>query len=67
MKAIVEKYNIGEMITGHDPAYLAGKLDEMLNNKEKLAIYHENLKKAASELCWENEQKELIRIFQDYV
>jgi glycosyltransferase involved in cell wall biosynthesis len=67
MKAIVEKYNIGEMITSHDPVYLAGKMDDMLNNKEKLALYRENLKKAASELCWENEQQELIGIFRDYV
>jgi glycosyltransferase involved in cell wall biosynthesis len=67
MKAIVEKYDIGEMITSHDPVYLAGKMDEMLYNKEKLAIYRENLKKAALELCWENEQQELTRIFQDYV
>jgi glycosyltransferase involved in cell wall biosynthesis len=67
MKAIVEKYNIGEMITSHDPVYLAGKMDDMLNNRVKLAFYRENLKKAAPELCWENEQQELIRIFQDYV
>jgi len=67
MKAIVEKYNIGEMITSHDPLYLAEKMDEMLDNKERLAFYRNNLKIAASELCWENEQQELIRIFQDYV
>jgi glycosyltransferase involved in cell wall biosynthesis len=67
MKAIVEKYKIGEMITSHDPVYLAEKLDEMLSNKEKLAFYKENLLIAATELCWENEEKELIRIFQNYV
>jgi len=67
MKAIVERYNIGEMITSHDPVYLAEKMDGMLNNKEKLTLFRENLKTAASELCWENEQKELMRIFKDYV
>lgn len=67
MKAIVEKYNIGEMITSHDPVYLAEKMDEMLDNKEKLAFYRENLKIAATELCWENEEKELIGIYQNYV
>jgi glycosyltransferase involved in cell wall biosynthesis len=67
MKAIVEKYIIGEMITSHDPVYLAEKMDEMLNNKEKLALFRENLETAASELCWENEQQKLISIFQDYV
>ena len=67
MKTIVEKYNIGEMITSHDPVSLAGKMDEMLNDKEKLAMYRENLKIAAGELCWENEEQELIRMFHDYV
>jgi glycosyltransferase involved in cell wall biosynthesis len=67
MRSIVEKYNIGEMITSHEPVYLAEKMDEMLNNKEKLAFYHDNLKNAARELCWENEQQKLISIFQDYV
>jgi glycosyltransferase involved in cell wall biosynthesis len=67
MKTIVEQYNIGAMIASHDPAYLAEKMDNMLNDQAKLAFYRENLKIAASELCWENEQQELIRIFQDYV
>jgi glycosyltransferase involved in cell wall biosynthesis len=67
MKAIVEKYNIGEMITSHDPVNLAEKIDDMLNNKEKLCLYRQNLKQAASELCWENEERELVKIFKDYV
>jgi glycosyltransferase involved in cell wall biosynthesis len=67
MKAIVDKFKIGEMITSHDPVYLAGKIDDMLNNEEQLELYRENLKKAASELCWENEETGLIKIFREYV
>jgi hypothetical protein len=67
MKTIVGKYTIGEMIDSHDPFKLAEKMDAMLNNKEKLALYRENLKIAARELCWENEEQELIRIFNEYV
>ena len=66
MKTIVDRYNIGEMITSHDPEKLAGKMDEMLNDREKLALYRENLRIAAGELCWENEEDELIRIFKEY-
>ena len=66
MKAIVEKYLIGEMIENHDPETLAGKLDNMLSDTARLAFYRENLVKAASELCWENEEKELISIFKEY-
>jgi glycosyltransferase involved in cell wall biosynthesis len=67
MKAIVEKYNIGEMIDNHSPLYLAEKMDEMLKNEEKLALYRKNLLYAARELCWENEEKELRQIFKEYV
>lgn len=66
MQAIVERYSIGAMIENHDPVYLAGKLDEMLTNKEKLLLYRQNLVKAADDLCWENEEKKLIRIFEPY-
>jgi glycosyltransferase involved in cell wall biosynthesis len=67
MKTIAEKYNIGEMITSHDPQKLAEKMDSMMGNKEKLLLYRENLKAASIDLCWENEEKELIAIFRDHV
>ena len=63
MVAILDHYFIGETIEKHDPEYLAGKLDEMLTNPERLALYKQNLAKAAGELCWENEEKKLLLIF----
>lgn len=66
MKAIVETYQIGEMIDSHDRDDLAAKFDTMLGNPQKLGFYRKNLEKAAAELCWENEQPELIRIFEPY-
>ena len=67
MKAIVDKYQIGETIKNHDPRYLADKLDAMLNASEKLADYRLNLKKAAEVFCWENEESTLMKIFEPYV
>jgi glycosyltransferase involved in cell wall biosynthesis len=67
MKAIIEKYSIGEMIDSHEPQYLANKFDKMLTDKEKLSVYRQNLKKAAEDLCWENEEQEFIKIIQQYV
>jgi glycosyltransferase involved in cell wall biosynthesis len=67
MKAIVEKYNIGEMIASHDPVYLAEKIDDMLTIPERLSLYRRNMIHAADELCWENEGKTLINIFREYV
>lgn len=67
MKQIVEKYNIGEMIDGHDPEYLAGKFDAMLSDTARLNQYRKNLEQAAANLCWENEEKKLKEIFSPYV
>lgn len=67
MKAIVEKYNIGELIAGHEPVYMAGRFDEMLENTMKLEIFRENLRKASADLCWEKEEPEFIKIFEPYV
>ena len=67
MKAVVEQYGIGEMIGSHDPEYLATKFDSLLGQDEKLSFYRENLEKAAADLCWENEEQELMNIYLPYV
>jgi glycosyltransferase involved in cell wall biosynthesis len=66
MKTIVEKYDIGEMIERHDADYLAGKIDAMLNDPEKISVYKKNLDAAARDLCWENEEAALMRILEPY-
>ncbi|MEI7664147.1 MAG: glycosyltransferase family 4 protein, partial [Bacteroidota bacterium] len=60
MKAIVDRYLIGDYLESHDPAALAEKIDSMLNDPEKLAFYKKNMEKAARELCWENEESRLL-------
>jgi glycosyltransferase involved in cell wall biosynthesis len=67
MKTIVEKYSIGEMIEDHDPVHLAKQIDELLSHKDKLTQYQENLKIAAKDLCWENEEPVLMSIYRPYV
>ncbi|MFH0757122.1 MAG: glycosyltransferase [Bacteroidota bacterium] len=62
MKAILDKYFIGEVIESHDPKHIAEKLDGMLLNETRLALYRENLLPAAEELCWENEAPKLKRL-----
>ena len=67
MKAIVERYKIGEMIESHDPHYLANKFNDLLEKGKKSLFFFDNLQKAATDLCWENEEEGLINIFQHYV
>ena len=59
MKAIVDQYRIGEFIENHDPVKLAAHMDSMLENFDKMAIYKQNLLKAAGDLCWELEEARL--------
>jgi len=65
MKAIVDQYKIGEFIDNHDPFNLATRFDQMLEDPFRLNLYRKNLMNAAKDLCWENEEKKLIRIFSE--
>jgi len=67
IKRIYEKFEIGEMIENHDPGHIAGKIKFMLNNNDKRMLWKENLKKAAEEYCWENEEKELEKIYRELI
>ncbi len=60
MKAVVNKYNIGEVIENHDEKHIADKINSMLNDKEKMQFWKANTKKAMAELNWEKE-KQIIK------
>ena len=66
MKTIIDRYRIGEVIRDHDPRHLAAHFDTLLGDKEKLMFYRNNSMIAAKDLCWENEEKELKKIFEPY-
>ncbi|MEI8006665.1 MAG: glycosyltransferase [Bacteroidota bacterium] len=65
MKAVVDKYFIGETIENHEPAYLAQRIDAMLMNAERMELYRQNLVRAAEDLCWENEEKTLMGVLEN--
>lgn len=67
VKKIVLQYNVGEILVSHQPKQMAKQINDMLSNKEQLAVYKANTKKAADELCWENESKVLEEIFLQYL
>lgn len=62
IKATVEKYQVGRVIQKHDEKHIAEEITLMLNQGKK--HYHENLKKAALDCCWENEEPKLKAIFE---
>ena len=63
MRKIVEKYQIGSIAETHQRKELAGLMKAALFDQEKRKIWEQNLPKAASELCWENEEKVLIQVY----
>lgn len=66
VKKIIQQYKVGEIIENHNPEHIASKISEMLDNPEQLIKYKNNTRKAANELCWENEENKLINIFRKY-
>lgn len=63
---IILEYNAGDLILNHDPRHIADKIQEMLSNPARIAQWKENLKFAASELCWENEKETLKEVYKIY-
>jgi len=64
IKKIIEHYDIGDFIKDHEPEHIALTIKSMLGDLKKLEIWKENLKIAAGELCWENEEKHLVNIYE---
>jgi len=63
MKKIVEEYGIGQVLEKDGPEYLAQKIKDMLADREKILKWKKNLLKASKELCWENEEQALFKLF----
>ena len=57
---IVTHYNTGKLIDNYAPEYLAETISEMLENP----IDTQHFDKISKELCWENEEKILLRIIE---
>jgi len=64
VEKIIRNYEIGELIDSHEPKHIAEKLNFMLDSEDKRREWKRNLEQAAEELCWENEEKKLIEIFE---
>ncbi|WP_459742766.1 glycosyltransferase [Polaribacter sp. OB-PA-B3] len=60
MKAIVSKYNVGEVLKNRKPAIIAKQIQQMLEND-----YLVSIKTAKKELIWENQETDLIQIFEN--
>jgi glycosyltransferase involved in cell wall biosynthesis len=67
IRTIIEKYEIGDFISGHTPQKIASKVNEIIKNKEKLERWKANTAKASEELNWEKESEVIKKVYAQYV
>lgn len=63
MQKIVTKYDIGAFYEHKNPELLAKKITEIFNLEIPYNNWKKNTTVAAKDLCWENEEKILIKIY----
>jgi len=64
MAQLVKQYNVGEVITNRAPNRIANMVEYMFLNKN---IYKKHLKKAALELCWEQEELKFKKLIHKII
>lgn len=60
---IVEHYNCGLIYKDTDSVDLAKKINELVGNHDKLMEFKDGARRAAQDLCWENEQNRLVSAY----
>jgi glycosyltransferase involved in cell wall biosynthesis len=63
MKNVISTYGVGEVIKSRDPNKLANQIEQLLSKGK--SYFENNLEKASSQLIWENEEKKIIKIFEN--
>jgi len=67
MRRIVEHFQIGLIAETHQRKELAEIMKTALFDQEQRLVWKPNLTKAATELCWENEEKVLWQVYGRFV
>jgi glycosyltransferase involved in cell wall biosynthesis len=65
VKKIIEQYKIGTTIENHNPEHISEKIKYMLADESRMITWKQNLLIAAEELSWCNEEKKLLKVFND--
>lgn len=66
IERIIKDYNIGAFIEKHEPEHIAEIVKKVISDEETLKTWKNNLNFAAQDLCWENEEKILLEIYEQY-
>lgn len=65
MRALVEQYTTGLVLHKRTPEALAAAVRRLCETPELYARCAQNARKAAAELCWENEREKLREVYFD--
>ena len=67
VKKIIDTYQVGMCIESHEPRQIAEKIKTMLSDQKQSNKWKRNALKTARDLCWENEEKMLARIYEKFI
>lgn len=65
MRRIVEEYEIGIVATNRSPVELAKQVKNLLEDKKRYENIVKNVKKAAEQLTWQNEELKLLNLINE--
>ncbi len=60
---MISKYDIGTFIDSYDPSHIASKIKDIFSDPLLLKRWKDNLPKAAKEVNWQNEEKALLKLY----
>ncbi|MBU1011317.1 MAG: glycosyltransferase [Bacteroidetes bacterium] len=66
ISSIIRQYDVGCFVDRHEPEYLAEVINNTLQSPDLLKRWKKNCTFAATELCWENEEKTLLKLYEPY-
>jgi glycosyltransferase involved in cell wall biosynthesis len=67
VKSLVLQYDVGVINNTKTPVELAALFKQILDDEAKMQTWKLNLKKAAAELCWENEEPRLLNLYKEAI
>jgi len=62
LKQIIDRYDIGYFIENHDPKHIASVIESIFSDEKRYNAVKANTQKAKQELCWEKEEKVLLKV-----
>lgn len=66
IKKVIETYDVGTFISDHEPGTITKAIEDIFADPARYNRWKVNTKIAAQDLCWEKEEKTLLRLYEKY-